>query len=77
MVDYTKYIEADPAILLGKPRIKGTRLSVELVLRKLSEGASVEELCAQYPGIGEQDIQAVLSFAADVVAGEEHFDSAA
>ena len=43
-MDYKLYIESNPAIMLGKPVIKGTRLTVEMILQKLSEGATAEQL---------------------------------
>lgn len=61
-------IEADPGIMLGKPVVRGTRITVELILRKLSEGATEAELLDAYPGLTHQDIRAVLAYAADTVA---------
>ncbi len=43
-MDYKKYIERNPSIMLGKPIIKGTRITVELIIRKLSEGHDIESL---------------------------------
>jgi uncharacterized protein (DUF433 family) len=71
MVDYRQFIESDPAYLLGKPRIKGTRISIELILRKLAEGASFAQISSMYPGIGSQEVLAILAYAADVMSGEE------
>ena len=56
-------IKVDPRVLVGKPVIKGTRLSVESVLNQLAHGATVEELTAEYPGLTKEDIQACLLFA--------------
>jgi uncharacterized protein (DUF433 family) len=66
----TARIHADPGILGGKPVIRGTRISVELVLRKLSEGATVEDLLDAYPHLTVEDIRAAVGFAADIVADE-------
>lgn len=63
-------IEIDPAVMLGKPVIRGTRIPVELVLRKLGEGATVEDILDAYPRLTVADIQAVLAYAADTVAHE-------
>jgi uncharacterized protein (DUF433 family) len=57
--------------MLGKPVIRGTRVPVELLLRKLSEGATESELIEAYPRITRRDIQAALRYAADTVAHEE------
>jgi len=58
-------ISIDPAVMVGKPCIKGTRITVELILRWLSEGRSFAELLEAYPHITEDDIKAALAYAAD------------
>jgi uncharacterized protein (DUF433 family) len=63
-------IEINPAVLLGKPVIRGTRIPVELILRKLSEGATEADLLDAYPRLTRADIQAALAFAADSLAHE-------
>ena len=63
-------IEINPEIMLGKPVIRGTRIPVELVLRKLSEGATEAELLDAYPRLTIADIQAALAYAADSLAHE-------
>jgi len=68
---YQSKIESNPAVLLGKPAIKGTRISVELILRKLSEGASIEDLLISYKNIEKSDILACLEYSAEVLASEE------
>lgn len=57
--------------MLGKPVIKGTRITVELLLRKLSEGATNSDLLLMYPHLQEADIMAALMYASDIVANEE------
>jgi uncharacterized protein (DUF433 family) len=64
-------IEVDPKVMLGKPVIRGTRIPVELLLRKLSEGATEVDLLSAYPRLTREDLQAALAYAADVVAHEE------
>lgn len=56
--------------MLGKPVIKGTRIPVELIVRKLGEGASVEDLLDGYPNLKKEDIQAALIYAADTLSNE-------
>ncbi len=68
---YKDRITVDPDIMLGKPIIKGTRITVELILRKLSEGMSFEELLEAYPHLNKEDILAALSYSADVISQEE------
>lgn len=64
-------IEIDPKVMLRKPVIRGTRIPVELILRKLSEGASEADLFDAYPRLTRGDVQAALAYAADALALEE------
>jgi len=64
-------IEINPNVMLGKPVIRGTRIPVELILRKLSEGATEAELLDGYPRLTPEDIRAALAYAADIVGHEE------
>jgi len=64
-------IEINPAVMVGKPVIKGTRLTVELILRKLGAGMSVEEIIADHPRLTREDILAAQSFAADYMHDDE------
>jgi uncharacterized protein (DUF433 family) len=64
----TERIEIDPSVMLGKPVIRNTRISVELILRKLAEGAAVTDLLDAYTRLSEADIRACLAYAADAVA---------
>jgi len=63
-------IEINAAIMQGKPVIRGTRIPVELLLRKLAEGASAEDLLDAYPRLVVGDIRAALAYAAGVIAHE-------
>jgi uncharacterized protein (DUF433 family) len=67
---WKKYISSDPAIMLGKPVINGTRITVELILEKLSEGETPEQIVESYPHISKKAIMACLSFASDSVKNE-------
>jgi uncharacterized protein (DUF433 family) len=64
-------IEANPDVLMGKPVIRGTRVPVELILRRISEGAQEEVLLASYPHLTRADIRAAVAYAADTIAYEE------
>ncbi|MFZ0719844.1 MAG: DUF433 domain-containing protein [Xanthobacteraceae bacterium] len=57
--------------MLGKPVIRGTRVTVELILRKLGEGATHRELLEAYPNLTQIDLQAAITFAADTLAHDE------
>jgi len=63
-------ISADPAIMMGKPCIKGTRITVELILRELGAGHSFADLLDAYPRLTEEDLRAALAFAADYMEHE-------
>jgi len=64
-------IEVNPKVMLGKPVIRGTRIPVELILRKLAEGVNEEDLLDAYPRLTRDDIRAAIAYAADSVAHEE------
>lgn len=64
-------IEINPDIMDGKPVIRGTRIPVELVLRKLGAGMSIEAILADHPRLTPDDIRAAQAFAADYLADEE------
>jgi uncharacterized protein (DUF433 family) len=67
----TDRIEINPRVMLGKPVIRGTRVPVELLLRKLSEGATQADLLEAYPRLTREDIHAAIRYAADTLAREE------
>ena len=64
-------IETNPKVMMGKPVIRGTRIPVELILRKLSEGTSENDLLDAYPRLTPDDIKAAIGYAADTLAHEE------
>ena len=64
-------IEINPKIMVGKPVIRGTRIPVELILRKLGDKATEADLLQAYPQLVAEDIQAAIRFAADAIAHEE------
>ncbi|HWN53423.1 MAG TPA: DUF433 domain-containing protein [Xanthobacteraceae bacterium] len=63
-------ISANPAVMMGKPCIKGTRITVELILRKLGAGRSFTDILDAYPHLVEDDLRAALAFAADYMQHE-------
>ena len=64
-MNWETYISSDPAILYGKPAIRGTRIGVDLILEKLAAGQTIEKLLKAYPHLNENQIFACLAFAAD------------
>lgn len=67
----TERIAVDPAVMMGKPVIRGTRITVELILRKLAEGAGEADLLEDYPRLTKEDIRAAVAYGAASVAHEE------
>ena len=61
----TKSIVSDPSVMMGKPVIAGTRLTVELVLEKLVAGETVDQILEAHPRLTREAIQAALAFAAE------------
>jgi uncharacterized protein (DUF433 family) len=66
-----KRIEINPKVMMGKPVIRGTRVSVELILRKLAEGASEADILDGYPRLTRADVKAAIAYAADAIGHEE------
>jgi len=66
----TDRITIDAEVMQGKPVIRGTRITVDLLLRKLSEGATEADLLNAYPHLTADDIRAALAYAADAVSHE-------
>lgn len=66
-------IQVNPKVLVGKPVIAGTRISVELVLTLLSKGLSVEQVVATYPHISREDVLACIDYAAKRISSDEFF----
>ena len=63
-MDYNRYIIRDPRICGGEPVIKGTRVTLRTVLASLAEGASINDILADFPTLTEDDVRAVIAFAA-------------
>jgi uncharacterized protein (DUF433 family) len=66
----TVEIISDPAVMLGKPVIAGTRLTVEMILRKLGAGESMEQILESHPRLTRDGIHAAVQYAADAISTE-------
>ena len=75
-MDWEKYISSDPKIMFGKPVIAGSRIPVDLILEKLGNGESNEQLLKSYPRLTKEAIQACLFFAAESVKNNIVYASA-
>jgi uncharacterized protein (DUF433 family) len=68
--DYQELVVSDPRVVMGKPVIAGTRITVELILEKLAAGETVEQILAAHPRLSEDAIRAAFAFAADALRAD-------
>ncbi len=71
-MDWRDHITSDPLVLVGKPVVKGTRISVELILGWLANGWTIEMIQESYPHIACDDVLAALAFAAEMMRDEQY-----
>jgi uncharacterized protein (DUF433 family) len=64
-------VTTDPRVMMGKPVLEGTRIPVELILRRLGAGDSEQQILADHPRLTPDDIRSAQAFAADYLAAEE------
>ncbi len=69
-MEWRSRIVLDPHVLTGKPVIKGTRISVELVIDLLGRGYSTTQVIEQYPHVSAEDVQACLAYASEILKSE-------
>ncbi len=65
-----KWIRSDPAIMMGKPTIVGTRITVELILEKLAAGESEDQILSEHPRLTKEAIRAAIAFAAEALRAD-------
>ncbi len=70
-MSYKQYITRDPEVMLGKPIIKGTRITVELVMRKMAAGYAIADILQQYPHLKTEQVRAAFEYTADMIARED------
>ena len=63
-------IAIDPAVMMGKPVVRGTRITVEQIVRECANGMTVDQIVDQYPRLTREDVLAALAFAADYLRNE-------
>lgn len=68
---YQKYITINPKIMAGKPVIRGTRVPVDLIIKKLAQNINTEEILKDYPRLTKDSIRAALWYASEVISTEE------
>jgi uncharacterized protein (DUF433 family) len=69
-MNLSNYIKVNPNIMMGKPVIRGTRITVEIILKKLSYGMTFSDILQAYPSLNEEKIRAALAFAAESLKGD-------
>lgn len=69
-IEWRNYVHSDPEILLGKPVVKGTRLSVEFILGLFAEGWTEKQIIENYPTLSKEKLQAVFNFATECMREE-------
>jgi len=72
-MDWHSRISSDPSIMFGKPCIKNTRIPVDLILEKLGNGYTIEDLLLAYPKISEEDIKACMLYASASISNVTEF----
>lgn len=65
-----QWIISDPGVMMGKPVIKGTRITVELILEKMSAGETIEQIISEHPRLNKDAVLAALEFAAEVMKAD-------
>jgi uncharacterized protein (DUF433 family) len=73
---YKQLIVSDPNVMMGKPVVAGTRITVELILEKLSAGETVDQILQAHPRLTREAIQAALAFAAEVLRADVVYPTA-
>jgi uncharacterized protein (DUF433 family) len=67
MTHWKELITADPEVMVGKPVIAGTRLTVEFIVERIDDGWTEEELLQNYPGLSREQVHACLAYASEVL----------
>lgn len=70
MRDYREMVSSNPGVMMGKPVIVGTRITVESILEKLAAGETVEQIVEAHPRLNEDAVRAALAFAADALRAD-------
>ena len=70
MRDYREMVVSDPGVMMGKPVIVGTRITVELILEKLAAGETIEQILDAHPRLNDDAVRAALAFAADALRAD-------
>ena len=66
-----KRIVINPKIMVGKPIIKGTRIPVDAIIKRIADGMTIKEILADYPNLTKEDVEAALRYTVKVISGED------
>jgi uncharacterized protein (DUF433 family) len=69
--DLLERIDINPHVMLGKPVIRGTRITVEILLEKLAAGCSMDEILGDYPRLSREDVLAAVAYAREAISTDE------
>ena len=72
-INWNELIVVDPRVMVGKPVIRGTRITVEAIISRIAQEMTFDEILQDFPYISKEDIQAAIRYAESLVAGEEIF----
>jgi uncharacterized protein (DUF433 family) len=75
MTDWRKFITADPAVLAGKPVVRGTRLAPDFILALFASGWTEQQVLENYPALSAETLRAVFAFAAETLGDESFYPS--
>ncbi|HEX4960405.1 MAG TPA: DUF433 domain-containing protein [Thermoanaerobaculia bacterium] len=70
-MDLLERIAVNPQVMLGKPVIRGTRITVEILLEKIATGSSMDEILVDYPRLSREDVLAAVAYAREVISTDE------
>ena len=76
MINWKEHIEINEAVLQGKPRVKNTRIAVELIIEKLAEGESISQILESHPNLTTNSVYACLAYASDSLRNEINYSIA-
>jgi len=75
-VDYKSIIHLDPRVMMGKPVIKGTRITVEHILSELTSGMDISDIVEAHPSLDANKVRAAIAYALDIIRNEDVYELA-
>ncbi len=75
-MDYRNIIHSDPKVMMGKPVIKGTRITVEHILAELTSGMDISDIVEAHPSLDADKVRAAIAYALDIIRNEDIYELA-